>query len=113
MDSLNTLIRLGTYLCYVDDLCLIRLSTAGIQCLLNMCADYAEQHSLLYNGSKPFSTCLKYVVINFERHVLFLGDVEIYFLSQGKYLGITINKKNRDQDIDKLMRKFYSNAYLV
>ena len=33
--------------CYAGDMCLISLSSAGMQRLLNMCNDYAEQHSLL------------------------------------------------------------------
>ena len=45
------------HLCYADDMSLISLSSAGMQCLLNICNDYAEQHSLLYNGNKSFSMC--------------------------------------------------------
>ena len=31
-------------LCYTDDMCLVSLSSAGMQCLVNICNDYAEQH---------------------------------------------------------------------
>ena len=41
----------GNHLCYADDMCLISLSSAGMQLLLNICNDYADQHSLLYNNN--------------------------------------------------------------
>ena len=45
-------------LCYVDDLCLISLSSSGMQQLLQKyCKKYAAEHQLLYNGSKSFSSC--------------------------------------------------------
>ena len=37
------------YLCYSDDLCLISLSSSGMQHLLNICKEYAFTHNLLYN----------------------------------------------------------------
>ena len=33
------------HLCYADDLCLISLSSAGMQKLLNLCSQYAVDHS--------------------------------------------------------------------
>ena len=33
-------------LCYAGDTCLISLTSAGLQRLLNICIDYAEQNSL-------------------------------------------------------------------
>ena len=36
-------------LCYAVDLCLISLSTSGMQHLLNICKEYASTHKLLYN----------------------------------------------------------------
>ena len=47
------------HLCYADDLCLIRLSSSGMQQLLHICNEYAAEHQLIYNGSKSFSLCLK------------------------------------------------------
>ena len=63
--------QLLNHLCYDDDLCLISMSSAGMQRLLNMCKDYAEQHALHYNGSKSFSMCCKSKTIKFERPDLF------------------------------------------
>ena len=47
------------HLCYADDLCLISLSSSGMQQLLHICNKYAAEHQLLYNGSKSFSLCFK------------------------------------------------------
>ena len=43
------------HLCYVDDQCLISLSSSGMQQLLNICKKYAFEHKLLYNKSKSFA----------------------------------------------------------
>ena len=33
------------HLCYAKDLCLIRLSSSGMQQLLNICKEYASEHN--------------------------------------------------------------------
>ena len=86
-------------LSYADDLCLISMSSAGMQRLLNICKEYTEQHSLHYNGNKSFSMCFKSKTIKFERPDSFLGDLKIRLVSECKYLGITIREQNCDQDI--------------
>ena len=48
------------HLCYADDLCLICLSLAGMQTLLNVCSNYATEHSLSHNANKSYSLCLSY-----------------------------------------------------
>ena len=42
------------HLSYADDLCLICLSSAGMQKLLNVCSNYATEHSLSYNANKSY-----------------------------------------------------------
>ena len=37
------------HLCYADDLCLISLSSSGMQQLLHICNEYAAEHELIYN----------------------------------------------------------------
>ena len=58
------------HLCYADDLCLISLSSSGMQHLLNICKEYAFTHKLLYNGSSHLhyvsrKTHLKSVLYHF------------------------------------------------
>ena len=51
-----------------DDICLISLSSVGMQQLLNICDMYAKEHDLLYNGGKSY-----YYVLNLN--VLHLIDL--------------------------------------
>ena len=108
MDSLSTSLnsnilggggiggQLLNNLYYADDLCQISIYSAGMQRLLNICKDYADQHQLRYNGRKSFSMCFKSKEIIFERPDLFLGDLKIPLVGECKYLGITISEKNCD-----------------
>ena len=57
--------------------------------------------------------CFKSKAIKFKTPVLLLGELEILLVSQCRYLGITITEKNCDHDINRQMRKFYSNANIL
>ena len=58
------------HLSYAADLCLICLSSVGMQKLLNVCSNYATKHSLSYNANKSNSLCFKATTIKFERPTL-------------------------------------------
>ena len=58
--------QLLNHLCYADDMCLISISLAGMQELLNVCHSYSIEHSLLYNANKSYSLCFKPTFIKFE-----------------------------------------------
>ena len=60
------------HLCYADDLCLISLSSTGMQQLLNICQKYAIGHELFYNGSKSYSLCFKSKSLKSLNHYFFL-----------------------------------------
>ena len=51
--------NLINHLCCADDLCLIALSSSGMQCLLDICDKYATRHQLTYNATKAFTLCFK------------------------------------------------------
>ena len=59
------------YLCYADDLCLISLSSSGIQQLLNISKEYASAHKLLYNGLKSFALCFKEISLKTQFSIFF------------------------------------------
>ena len=61
---------LVNHLRYADDICLISLSSAGMQQLLKMCYTYAKEYDLLYNVSKSYSLCFKPKCSVLNRHVL-------------------------------------------
>ena len=41
--------QLLNHLCYADDMCLISISSSGMQQLLNVCHSFSIEHSLLWN----------------------------------------------------------------
>ena len=53
------------HMLYADDLCIISLSSAGLQQLLTICDQYCAMHSITFNVNKSvcmFSRCLDELV---------------------------------------------------
>ena len=101
------------HLSYADDLCLICLSSAGMQKLLNVCSNYATEHSLSYNANKSYSLCFKATTIKFESPTLYFGQMSIPNVTDCRYLGITISVKNCDLDLKRQRRRFYANTNML
>ena len=101
------------HLCYADDLCLISLSSAGMQKLLDLCSTYATEHLLTYSGSKSHSLCFKPKHIKLYASCFYLNKLEIPKVDQCKYLSIMISIKNSDIDMKRQMRKFYTNINIL
>ena len=101
------------HLCYADDLCLISLSSSGMQHLLNICNEYATTQKLLYNGSKSFSLCFKKNTLKVSAPSFYLDQMKIPTVKQCRYLGITISTQNSDIDLKRQMRKLYANVNLL
>ena len=94
------------HLSYADDICLICLSSAGMQKLLNICSNYETEHSLSYNANKSYSLCFKATTIKFERPTLYYGKMTIPNVTDYRYLSITISVKNCDLDLKLQQRRF-------
>ena len=105
--------KIVNHLSYADDLCLICLSSAGMQKLLNVCSKYATKHSLSYNASKSYSLCFKATKTKFKSPTLHIGQINIPNVTDCRYLGITISVKNCDLDLKCQMRKCYANANML
>ena len=58
--------QLLNHLCYADDMCLISISSPGMQHLLNICHSFSIEHSLLYNGTKSYSRVLSPIISNLK-----------------------------------------------
>ena len=101
------------HLCNADDLCIITLSSSGMQQLLNICPSYAIKQQLLYNGSKSFTLCFKSKAIKIKQPSFFLNELEIPMGEHCRYLDITISIKNSDLDIKRQMRIIHVNANLL
>ena len=76
---LNTFLN---YLCYADDLCLIRLPSAGIQKLLNLCSKHAVDSSLTYDAKKCFSLCFIPRTVKISKPQVNLDTLEIHHISK-------------------------------
>ena len=70
------------HLCYADDLCLISLSSSGMQQLLHICNEYAAEHQLICNGSKSFSLCFKRKYLKISPLTYFLDQSKILLIEQ-------------------------------
>ena len=104
---------LVNHLCYADDICLISLSSAGMQQLLNICDTYAKEHDLLYNGVKSYSLSFKPKCSIFNRPVFTLNHLNIPTVNQSKYLGIIFSENNCAPDLKRQMCKLYANVNMI
>ena len=93
---------------YADDVCLISLSTAGMQKLVHVCQDYALSHDLLFNSNK--SMCMKFVTKSHMKTFppMTLMGSEISFVDQCKYLGTIIDVQTSDSDMKLQMKRLCS-----
>ena len=105
--------NIGGHLCYADDMCLIGISSSGMQQLLNVCDSFSIEHSLLCNGTKSYSLCFKPISMKFERPCFYLGEMIIPKVTQCKYLGVIISDHNCDLDLKRQLQKFYTNANML
>ena len=63
------------YRLYADDICIVSLSSSGLQQLLNIWSDYCELHDLTFNAKN--SMCM-YFIVDINKHcvlrVIYLGN---------------------------------------
>ena len=105
--------NLINHLCYADDLCLIALSSSGMQCLLDICDKYATGHQLTYNATKSFTLCFKRNHIKIGFPDIVLGKHVIPAVDKYKYLVIIVSEANCDGDLKRQIRKYYANANML
>ena len=105
--------KLINYLCYASDICLISLSSVGMQQLLSICDIYVKEHDLLYNDGKSYSLFFKLKCSSFNRPTFTLNHLNIPNVSQSKYLGIVINETNCNPDLKRQMCKLCANINML
>ena len=103
------------HMLYADDICIISLSSAGLQQLLNICSGYSELHDLTFNAKK--SMCM-YFSTSMNKHcgcpVIYLGNSICVFVKEVKYLGVMIHSSMKTTiDVARQTRKFYLQANLL
>jgi len=100
------------HLKFADDICVFSPSISGLQCLLNICGDYAAEHEITFNGNKTIG------VLFFPKKYkqpapsnVFLIGVGVQFFDQVKYLGVWINASLKDDDdIQRQVKSLYCAA---
>ena len=63
--------KLLNHLCYADDICLVSISSAGMQKLLNICSEFASENDLPFNNKKT-------VCMNFKPNKMKMKDPTLY-----------------------------------
>ena len=87
-------------------------SINGLQCLPNICGDYAAEQEITFNCKKIIGVlfCPKKYKQPAPSNV-FLNGVRVQFLDQVKYLGVCINAPLKDDDdIQGQMKSLYCAA---
>ena len=59
------------HIMFADDMCVFSLSVSGLQCLLNICGDYAAEHKIAFNCNKKLVFLFAQKGINNLLHQMF------------------------------------------
>ena len=94
---------------YDDDICIISLSSAGLQHLLNICSGHSELHDLTFIAKKSMCMCFS---TSMNKHcgcpVIYLGTSIWEFVKEVKYLDVLIHSSMKTTiDVARQTRKFY------
>ena len=103
------------HMLYADDLCIVSLSSAGLQNLLSICDKYCASHSITFNVKK--SVCM-FFNSSVNKHCdyanVYLSGNHIDFVQEVKYLGVLLNSSMKTSiDVSRQTRKFYAQANML
>ena len=103
------------HLLYADDLCIVSLSSAGLQQLLSICDQYCASHSLTFNVRKSVCMFFKSKMNKLCDNVaVMLSGNNIDFVHETKYLGVIINSSMKtSSDVVRQTRKFYAQTNML
>ena len=100
---------------YADDLCIVSLSSAGLQKLLSICDEYCASHSITFNVKKSVCMFFKCTVNKHcDNSTVFLSGNQINFVQEVKYIGVLLNPSMKTSiDVSRQTRKFYAQANML
>ena len=103
------------HMLYADDLCIVSLSSAGLQKLLSTCDEYCASHSITFNVKKSVCMFFKCTVNKHcDNSTVFLSGNQINFVQEVKYLGVLLNPSMKTSiDVSRQTRKFYAQANML
>ena len=98
------------HMIYADDLCVISLSSSGLQSLLNICTEYCQLHDLTFNVKK--SVCMFFrSSVNKQCGLsdIFINGTICEFANEVKYLSVMINSSfNTTIDVKRQTRNYFA-----
>ena len=96
------------HMLYADDLCIVSLSSAGLQKLLSICDVYCASHSITFNVKKSVCMFFKCTVNKHcDNSTVFLSGNQIDFVQEVKYLGVLLNPSMKTSiDVSRQTRNF-------
>ena len=100
---------------YADDLCIVSLSSAGLQKLLSICDEYCASHSITFNVKKSVCMFFKCIVNKHcDNSTVFLSGNQIDFEQEVKYLWVLLNPSMKTSiDVSRQTRKFFAQANML
>ena len=100
---------------YTNDLCIVSLSSAGLQKLLAICDKYCASHSISFNVKKSVCMFFKCTVNKHcDNSTVFLSRNQIDFVQEVKYLGVLLNYSMKTfNDVSRQTRKFYTQVNML
>ena len=120
MDDLSTVFnksKIGCYknntfmnhLMYADDTCVLAPCPMALQKLLNICSNFADVNSIVFNEGKTKLMCFKpKCMSNLSVPAVSLNGKPINIVNSQKYLGIVLNDELSDEpDIKRHVRGLY------
>ena len=103
------------HLLYADNLCIVSLSSVGLQQLLSICDKYCASHSLTFNERNSVCMFFKSKMNKLCDNVpVVLSGNNIDFVHKTKYLGVIINSSMKtSSDVVRQTRKFYEQTNML
>ena len=93
---------------YADDICLMALSPAALQELIDICFDFSVQNYLSFNSSKSYCMVFKPKSYKLSCPRLFMDNQLLKYIDDIKYLGFTFSSDQKDdKDLLRQLRLLY------
>ena len=90
------------HLCYADDMILLSPTPHGLQNMIDICADYAKGHDILFNTRKSVCMAILHSLFkNMNLPEIVLCDKVLSYVNSYKYLGYHIsNTPSKSDDLE-------------
>ena len=107
--------KLVNHLIYADDICLVSPSRKGMQGLLDICNTYGEMFDVVFNSTKSHAMVVRAAAdARLIYPSLFLGEKEIDYTNEVRYLGhIISDDMSDDGDIRRQIRALYARGNML